>query len=103
MNLRNISAWCIRNPVPPIVLFVALLLAGIISFSRMDVNNNPDIEFPAAQVVIVQPGAAPTELEDPKPPTFAQLIGFIVAGAGLVLDGDSALFVATGDRDRADE
>ncbi|MBU6252061.1 MAG: efflux RND transporter permease subunit [Alphaproteobacteria bacterium] len=63
MNFRNISAWCIRNPVPPIVLFVALLLAGIISFSRMDVNNNPDIEFPAAQVVIVQPGAAPTELE----------------------------------------
>ncbi|MFM8498410.1 MAG: efflux RND transporter permease subunit [Chakrabartia sp.] len=63
MNLRNISAWCIRNPMPPIVLFVALLLAGIISFSRMDVNNNPDIEFPGAQVVIVQPGAAPTELE----------------------------------------
>lgn len=28
---------------------------------------------------------APTELEDPKPPTFAQLIGFIVAGAGVVL------------------
>ncbi len=63
MNFRNISAWCIRNPVPPIVLFVALLLAGIVSFSRMDVNNNPDIEFPGAQVIISQPGAAPTELE----------------------------------------
>lgn len=63
MNFRNISAWCIRNPVPPIVLFVALLLAGIVSFSRMDVNNNPDIEFPGAQIIITQPGAAPTELE----------------------------------------
>lgn len=63
MNFRNISAWCIRNPVPPIVLFVALLLAGIVSFSRMDVNNNPDIEFPGAQIIISQPGAAPTELE----------------------------------------
>lgn len=63
MSFRNISAWCIRNPVPPIVLFIALLLAGIISFNRMDVNNNPDIEFPGAQIVIVQPGAAPTELE----------------------------------------
>jgi hypothetical protein len=29
--------------------------------------------------------AAPKELEDPRPPQFAQLIGFIVAGAGLVL------------------
>ena len=28
MSFRNISAWCIRNPVPPIVLFVLLLLAG---------------------------------------------------------------------------
>lgn len=63
MNFRNISAWCIRNPVPPIVLFVALLLAGVVSFSRMDVNNNPDIEFPGAQIIISQPGAAPTELE----------------------------------------
>ena len=61
--MRNISAWAIRNPVPPIVLFVALTLAGIVSFLRMDINNNPDISFPAAQVIVSQPGAAPTELE----------------------------------------
>ena len=29
--------------------------------------------------------AAPKELEDPRPPQFAQLIGFIVAAVGLVL------------------
>jgi hypothetical protein len=29
--------------------------------------------------------AAPSELEDPRPPQFAQLIGFIVAAVGLVL------------------
>ena len=63
MSFRNISAWCIRNPVPPIVMFVLLMLAGIVSFNRMDVNDNPDIEFPAVQVIVVQPGAAPTELE----------------------------------------
>ena len=63
MSFRNISAWAIRNPVPPIVLFIALLLAGIFSFIQMDVNNNPDIDFPAAQIQISQPGAAPTELE----------------------------------------
>ncbi|WP_188235889.1 efflux RND transporter permease subunit [Sphingopyxis sp. LK2115] len=63
MSFRNISAWCIRNPVPPIVLFVLLLLAGLVSFNRMDVNDNPDVEFPAVQVIVSQPGAAPTELE----------------------------------------
>ncbi len=63
MDFRNISAWSIRNPVPPIVLFIALLLAGTLSFLRMDVNNQPDIDFPAAQITIVQPGAAPSEME----------------------------------------
>ena len=63
MSFRNISAWCIRNPVPPVVMFVLLLLAGIVSFNRMDVNDQPDIEFPAVQVIVAQPGAAPTELE----------------------------------------
>ena len=63
MNLRNISAWSIRNPVPSLVLFAALSIAGIVSFLRMDVNDNPDIEFPLVTVVVSQPGAAPTELE----------------------------------------
>ena len=63
MNFRNISAWAIRNPVPSIVLFIALTLAGIISFANMSVTQNPDIDFPGAFVTIAQPGAAPTELE----------------------------------------
>ena len=63
MNFRNISSWCIRNPVAPIVLFVGLMLAGLISFARMQVNNAPDIDFPAAFVSISQPGAAPNEVE----------------------------------------
>ena len=52
MNLNNISAWSIRNPVVPIVLFVALTIAGIMSFRNMDVQNDPDIEFPVVVVAI---------------------------------------------------
>ena len=63
MNFRNISSWCIQNPVGPIVLFVGLMLFGLISFARMQVNNAPDIDFPAAIVSVSQPGAAPNELE----------------------------------------
>ncbi|HEX6742289.1 MAG TPA: efflux RND transporter permease subunit [Sphingomicrobium sp.] len=64
MNFRNISSWCIRNPVAPIVLFVFLMLAGLVAFARMQVNNAPDIDFPAAIVMVSQPGAAPNELEN---------------------------------------
>src|SRR3954454_11937144 len=63
MNFRNISSWCIRNPVAPIVLFVGLMLAGLVAFARMQVNDAPDIDFPAAIVQISQPGAAPNEVE----------------------------------------
>ncbi|WP_379552881.1 efflux RND transporter permease subunit [Qipengyuania sp. DGS5-3] len=64
MDFRNLSAWSIRNPVIPLVGFTAILLAGILSFIRMDVVNNPDIEFPGVNVTISQPGAAPTEIEN---------------------------------------
>jgi multidrug efflux pump subunit AcrB len=64
MSFRYISAWAIRNPVPPLVLFAVLMLAGTISFFRLDVNDSPDIVFPGVQIVISQPGAAPTELEN---------------------------------------
>lgn len=63
MNFRNISAWSIKNPVPPLVLFLALTLAGVMAFMRMPVSSDPDIDFPVAIVSISQPGAAPTELE----------------------------------------
>ena len=63
MNLRYISAWSTRNPIVPIVLFIGLMLAGLVSFNRMDVNGSPDIDFPGVNVNISQPGAAPTEIE----------------------------------------
>ncbi|MBS0255991.1 MAG: efflux RND transporter permease subunit [Proteobacteria bacterium] len=63
MNFRNLSAWSIRNPVVPIILFLGLTLAGILAFKGMKIQDNPDIEFPAVIVVINQPGAAPTEIE----------------------------------------
>ncbi len=64
MNFANISAWSIRNPIVPIILFIGLTLAGMMSFSEMEVQNDPDIEFPAVLVDIVQPGAAPSEIEN---------------------------------------
>ena len=64
MSFRNISSWCIKNPVPPIVLFIGLMLAGIIAFMGMTVTNNPDIDFPGAVIIISQPGAAPAEMEN---------------------------------------
>ena len=64
MNFRNISAWSIRNPIVPILAFLGLMIAGIMSFQNMDVQDQPDIEFPVVIIQISQPGAAPSEIEN---------------------------------------
>ena len=61
--MNQISSWSIRNPIPIILMFTLLTLAGIISFMGMRINNNPDIDFPLVNVTAVRPGAAPSEME----------------------------------------
>jgi hydrophobe/amphiphile efflux-1 (HAE1) family protein len=61
--MKNISAWAIRHPVTPIVLFVVLFFLGTVAFIRLPINLNPDVSFPQVNVNISQPGAAPTEME----------------------------------------
>jgi len=61
--MKNLSSWSIRNPIPIILLFVLLTLAGINGFLGMRINNNPDIDFPLVQVYAGRPGAAPSEME----------------------------------------
>lgn len=59
----NISATAIRNPIPPILLFIALMLAGSMAYFRLPINQLPNLEFPGFSVSIAQPGAAPAEME----------------------------------------
>jgi len=76
--VKNISAWAIRHPLPPIVLFVVLLFMGIVSFVRLPITADPDISFPGVFVTVNQPGAAPQELET----QVMQKVEGAVAGIG---------------------
>lgn len=60
---RNISAWSIKNPIPVVLMFIIMTIAGVQGFLQMRVNNFPDIDFPLVVVSAGQPGAAPPELE----------------------------------------
>ena len=59
----NFSAWAIRNPVPPILLFSVMCLLGVISFMRLPVTKFPNIDVPVVLVQVTQGGATPAELE----------------------------------------
>lgn len=58
-----LSTWAIRNPIPPIVLFLVLTIAGLIAFKLLPINNMPNIVVPIVEIEIMQPGAAATEIE----------------------------------------
>lgn len=59
----NFSAWSINRPLPAILLFFALCVAGLYSFWTMPVARFPDMAFPMVTVTISLPGAAPAQLE----------------------------------------
>lgn len=61
--MKNMSAWAIRHPTLPLVLFMVLMFLGVVSFIKLPINLNPDVSFPLISVVVSQPGAAPPEIE----------------------------------------
>lgn len=59
----NFSAWAIDKPIPPILLFMLLCLAGIVGFQKLPVQHLPDLDFPTVAVTATLPGASPATLE----------------------------------------
>ncbi|MGD1908853.1 MAG: efflux RND transporter permease subunit [Leptolyngbyaceae cyanobacterium] len=59
----NVSGWSIRRPIPTLVLFLVLTLAGLVSFNKLGVDLNPNIDIPAVIITVEQTGAGPEELE----------------------------------------
>ena len=60
----NFSALSIRNPIPAILLFILLCIAGVMSFRGMGIQEFPDIELPIIVVTTSLPGASPSQLEN---------------------------------------
>ena len=59
----NFATWAIREPVPPIVLFLVFVLAGSYAFEHLNIQDMPDMEFPAVMVTASLQGASPSQLE----------------------------------------
>nr|WP_264293966.1 efflux RND transporter permease subunit [Diaphorobacter aerolatus] len=62
MKMR-ISAWSIQNPIPVVLLFIAILVSGLLAYRAMPIKLFPDVSFPAVQVSVALPSAAATEVE----------------------------------------
>jgi multidrug efflux pump subunit AcrB len=59
----NFATWSIRNPIPTVMLFVLLALAGLWGLRSLPIQNLPDLDLPTVNVTLTEPGAAPAQLE----------------------------------------
>ena len=59
----NFSSLSIKNPVPAVLLFVLLTLAGLLAYRASVVQDFPDIELPIVTISASLAGAAPAQLE----------------------------------------
>ncbi|MQA40268.1 efflux RND transporter permease subunit [Rugamonas aquatica] len=59
----NFSSLSIKNPIPAIMLFALLTLAGLLAFKANPVQDFPDIELPIVTITATLDGSAPAQLE----------------------------------------
>ena len=59
----NFSAWAIRRPLPALMIFFVLCVAGLWGFHKLPIARFPDVSFPMVIVTITLPGASPSQLE----------------------------------------
>ena len=60
MNITEIS---LKRTTIPVVVFTILALAGIYSYTRLNVELTPNIDIPINMVMTTYPGASPSEVE----------------------------------------
>ena len=59
----NFVTWSIRNPVPVLMMFLALVVGGLLSFPKLGVQDQPDISFPFVIVSVGYAGVPPSQME----------------------------------------
>jgi multidrug efflux pump subunit AcrB len=62
--MNGLIAWWARNPVAANLLMVGIFVSGVIGFTRMEREMDPQVRFPGLEIEVVWPGAAPQEVEE---------------------------------------
>lgn len=61
--MKSIIRWWAGNHVAANVLMIAILIAGIVGFFKLEREIFPTIPFPGMQVIVTWPGASPKDVE----------------------------------------
>ena len=61
--MHALASLCIRRPVFATMLILSLVVVGVFSYFSLGVDLFPKIDIPTVQVLILDPGASPEEIE----------------------------------------
>ena len=61
--MQKLAEICVRRPVFATMLIATLMVLGLFSYTRLEVERFPRVEFPTIIVTTILPGAAPQEIE----------------------------------------
>src|SRR5208337_5526556 len=106
----NISAPFIKRPIGTSLLTLALLISGVLAFTRLPVAPIPQVEFPVIQVSASLPGASPETMASavatPLERQFGRIAGINqmtsvsqLGGTGVVLQFDLSRNIDAAARD----
>ena len=62
--MNGLIEWWARNSVAANLLMVGIFVSGIIGFSSLEREMDPQVRFPGLEIEVVWPGAAPQEVEE---------------------------------------
>lgn len=74
MQLPHIS---VKRPVATAMIFIAIMVFGLVSLTRLPLDILPELEYPALTVLTVYPGASAEEVEE----QVTKIVEPILAGA----------------------
>jgi len=60
----GLANWSIQHPIAVIMLSLTVLIVGLFSFDRLNINLLPDIIYPEIRIRILEPGTPATVMED---------------------------------------
>ena len=61
--MKGMIRWWADNHVAANLLMIAILIAGIVGFFKLEKEIFPTIPFPGMQVIVTWPGASPKDVE----------------------------------------
>ncbi len=61
--MQKLAEVCVARPVFAVMLIMALVVVGAVSYSKLGVDRFPDVDMPIINVRTALPGASPEEIE----------------------------------------